>query len=88
MQPRHIARARSFAPDDLKVIFRAFDDAWSEIAPKVGTDPVAVETARMVLATVVLGLAANTEPTGRDGLAALAVAVFCGKRGIEVGGTH
>jgi hypothetical protein len=75
-QPRQIARAASFAPDDLKVIFGAFDDAWSEIAAKVGTDPVAVETARLVLATVVLGLAANTELTECNGLAALAVAVF------------
>jgi hypothetical protein len=61
MQPRHIARAASFAPDELKVIFSAFDDAWSEIAPKVGNDPAAVETARMVLATVVLGQAGVAE---------------------------
>jgi hypothetical protein len=87
MQPRNIARAATFAPDDLKAIFSAFDDAWSEIAPKVGNDPAAVETARMVLATVVLGLAANTEPAASDGLAALAVAVFCGQRRIEVGGS-
>jgi hypothetical protein len=86
MQPRHIARTACFAPDDLKAIFRAFDDAWSEVAPKVGTDPVAVETARMVLATTVLGLAANTAPMAPEGLAALAVAVFCGRRRIDVDG--
>ena len=85
MKPRQLARAACFTPDDLKVIFRAFDDAWSEIAPKVGNDPAAVETARMVLATIVLGLAANTQPTARNGLEALAVAVFCGRRTIEIG---
>jgi hypothetical protein len=80
MQPRQIARATSFGPDELRVIFRAYDDAWSEIAPTVGHDPAAVEAARMVLATIVLGLAANTEPMAPTGLAALAVALFCGKR--------
>src|SRR5262245_18806314 len=44
MEPRQPARPTSFGPDDLRVIFRAYDDAWSEIAPKVGTDPAAVET--------------------------------------------
>jgi len=80
MQPRQIARPASFGPDELRVIFKAFDDAWSEIAPKVGTDPDAVEAARMVLATIVLGLASNTEPMAPTGLAALAVALFCGRR--------
>ena len=83
MQPRHVTRASSFAPDDLKLIFGAYDDAWREIAPKIGADPVAIETARMVLATIVLGFAANTEPMARDGLTALAVAVFYGKRQIH-----
>jgi len=80
MQPRQKARPASFGPDDLRVIFRAYDGAWSEIAPKVGHDPSAVEAARMVLATIVLGLAANTEPMAHTDLTALAVALFCGKR--------
>jgi hypothetical protein len=67
------------------MIFRAFDDAWGAIAPKVGSDPVAVETARMSLATIVLGVAANTGPATTEALTALAVEVFCGKRRIEVG---
>jgi hypothetical protein len=85
MQPRHIARAPCFEPDDLRVIFRAFDDAWNEIELKIGTDPAAIETARMVLATIVLGFAANTEPSARDGLSALAVAAFCARRRVETG---
>ena len=83
MEPRYLTRATCFAPDDLKLIFKAYDDTWREIAPKIAPDPVAIETARMILATIVLGLAANTEPVARNGLSALAVAVFCGKRRID-----
>lgn len=78
MQPRQIARPTSFGPGDLRVIFRAYDEAWSEIAPKINTDPAALEWARMSLATIVLGLA-NADPAGSNGLRALAVAVFCDK---------
>jgi hypothetical protein len=78
MQPRQIARPTSFGPEDLRVIFKAYDDAWSEIAPKINTDPAALERARMSLATIVLGLA-NAEQAGFSGLGALAVAVFCNK---------
>jgi hypothetical protein len=60
------------------VIFRAYDDAWSEIAPKIGVNPMAVERARMSLATIVLGLA-NADQAGANGLKALAVAVFCNR---------
>ena len=83
MQPREIARPTSFGPDDLKVIFKAYDDAWREIAPKIGTDPVDVESARMALATIVLGLgdAYVIEP---DRLRTVAVAVFCNKHRIDV----
>jgi hypothetical protein len=78
MQPRQAAWATCFAPDELSLIFKAYDDAWREVAPTIGSDPLAIETARMILATVVLGLAANAEPMARNGLSALAVAVFCG----------
>jgi hypothetical protein len=73
MQSHRIARPTSFGPTELKMIFRAFDDAWGAIAPKVGSDPVAVETARMSLATIVLGMAANTGPATTEALTALAV---------------
>lgn len=83
MQHRHLVRATSFEPDALRAIFRAFDDAWGEIAPKIRTEPIAVERARTSLAGIVLGLAANTEPTAPNGLRALAVTVFCAKHRIE-----
>lgn len=78
MQPRQIARPASFGPDELRTIFAAYDAAWSEIAPKINRDPVALECARMSLATIVLGLA-NTDQAGSRGLGALAVAVFSSK---------
>lgn len=83
MQHRQIARPTSFGPDELGVIFRAYDQAWSEIGPKVSNDPLAAEWARMSLATIVLGLA-NADQAGSNGLRALAVAVFCQKHRIEL----
>ena len=83
MQPRQIARATSFEPRALKMVFRAFDDAWSEIAPRLSTNPVVVEAARATLATIVLGLA-NSEPITTDGLRTVAVAMFCAKYRIEL----
>jgi hypothetical protein len=85
MGPRQIVRAASFGPDVLKVIFKAFDDAWSDIAPRMSTDPVAVESARMSLATIVLGVA-NADAVAPDGLRKMAVAVFCAKHRLEVDG--
>jgi hypothetical protein len=83
MEPRQIGRASSFEPDELKVIFAAFDGAWGEIAPKISTAPAVVEAARMSLATIVLGLA-SPRPVAPDGLRTMAVAVFCAKHRIEV----
>src|SRR5215470_3711407 len=77
-------RPASFGPDALKVIYKAYDDAWNEIAPKVSIEPCAVEWAKMSLATIVLGLG-NTDAITADGLRAMAVAVFCAKHRIEVG---
>src|SRR5262245_50665871 len=82
MQPRQIVRAVSFGPEDLKVIFTAFDNAWTEIAPSIGTDPMMVEAARSSLATIVLGVA-NADAIAPNGLTMMAVAVFCAKHRIE-----
>jgi hypothetical protein len=82
MQPRQMARPASFGPDELRVIFAAYDAAWREIALKVGTDSATTETARLALATIVLGLAGNKPATPKT-LAAMAVAVFCANRRID-----
>jgi hypothetical protein len=47
----------TFGPEALKVIGQAFDAAWAEIASEVGTDPVAIEAARLKLANAVLNVA-------------------------------
>jgi hypothetical protein len=78
MQPRQIGRTTSFDPDALKMIFAAYDAAWSEIAPKISTEPAAVESARSELATIVLGLG-SANVLKPDRLGTTAVAVFCSK---------
>jgi hypothetical protein len=83
MQSRQIVRATSFGPDALKLIFKAFDEAWSEIAPKMGSDPNAVEAARMTLASIVLAFASAGTITA-DGLRTVSVAAFCAKYRLEV----
>jgi hypothetical protein len=47
----------SFTPDVLAAICRAFDDAWSMLAPTAGDDPREVEGARLELANAVLAVA-------------------------------
>jgi hypothetical protein len=41
----------------LTVLFKAFDDAWEQLAPKHGDNPLAIEAARLKLANVILSLA-------------------------------
>jgi hypothetical protein len=47
----------SLGPDALKVIGRAFDAAWLQIAGNFGDDPRDIERARYRLATAVLSVA-------------------------------
>jgi hypothetical protein len=57
MKARKLIDGASFGPDALKVIGKAFDDAWLEIAANFGTDPLQIETARLRLAEAVLSVA-------------------------------
>jgi hypothetical protein len=63
MKARQLAGGAAFGPDVLKVLFKAFDDAWQEIKPSVSIRPRAQEAARLHLANVILGLA---KPDTRD----------------------
>ena len=72
MEARQLISTATFPPETLHVLFDAFDGAWNELAPEVGIDPEAVETARSELATIVLGLA-GADPIERDRLKADAV---------------
>ena len=46
----------SFGPAHLRVIFKAFDEAWLEIAPHVSNHPDAIQAARMKLANCAIEL--------------------------------
>jgi len=56
MKARNLIGNASYAPEHLKVLFTAFDQAWESIAVDVGTNPVAVEAARLKLANIILSL--------------------------------
>jgi hypothetical protein len=59
MKARALIGGASFDPNTLKVLYKAFDDAWEEIAPEVSGRPQAIEAARIKLAEIVVGLAHN-----------------------------
>jgi tartrate dehydratase beta subunit/fumarate hydratase class I family protein len=48
-------------PDELKILFKAFDKAWEIIAPTTSGRADAIEATRMRLANVILGLASGGE---------------------------
>jgi hypothetical protein len=60
MKARFLIETASLGPDDLKIAYQAFDDAWSQIAARYKS-PDAVEIARMRLATLILSLVADTK---------------------------
>src|SRR4051794_19486507 len=47
----------SYSPDVLKLLARAFDEAWEEIAESYGTSQGAIAAARFMLASAVLAAA-------------------------------
>jgi hypothetical protein len=75
MKARQLIGGTAFPPDELTVIFGAFDDAWAEVAADVSSDAQSVETARMTLAGIVLTLA-RVGPLDRMGLKNAAVDAF------------
>ena len=59
MQARTLIADSSYGPDTLKVLFQAFDEAWKEVAPLTGQNEMAVEAARLRLASIVLTVATS-----------------------------
>ena len=57
MRARHLIEGASFAPDALKAIGQALDEAWKEIACNFGNDPAEIEVARVKLAKALLSVA-------------------------------
>jgi hypothetical protein len=56
MKARQIVESGSFGPDTLNVAYQAFDEAWASIAAHFGTDPMAIEAARIKLANAILAV--------------------------------
>ena len=56
MKARELIRNASYGPEHLKVLFTAFDQAWESMAGDVGTEPLAVESTRLKLASIILSL--------------------------------
>ena len=75
MPIRKLIDSTSFAPETLDVIFRAFDLAWAEVAPRFGNDPTAIEFARNRLAQIVMAQS-PPEPTDPLPIKTAAVAAF------------
>ena len=57
MKARALIANASFGPAHLKVIGKAFDDAWEQVAPSVSTGAAVIEAARLRLANIILNLA-------------------------------
>lgn len=81
MKARQLLSATSFAPDQLRVLFEAFDQAWATIAAGVGDDPQAIETARLKLANLVLSLARDGDVDDPERLRNAALQLLSGSRG-------
>jgi hypothetical protein len=57
MKARQLISAGMYGPDTLKVLFKAFDDAWEAMASTITDGAGATEAARLKLANVILSLA-------------------------------
>lgn len=57
MKAQQLIADAIFDPAQLKAIRKAFDDAWTRIAPQVSQRPEAIEAGRLNLASIVLSLA-------------------------------
>jgi hypothetical protein len=57
MRVREVFESATYGPDQIKIMSEALETVWVRIAPSIGPDPQAVETARLRLARVILDLA-------------------------------
>jgi hypothetical protein len=57
MRAHQLIGGASYGPDQLGVLFEAFDQAWEAIAADIGDDRSAIETTRIKLANLILSLA-------------------------------
>lgn len=57
MIARQILADAALGPDTLKVLYKAFDDAWEQIEPSASISAEVREAARLKLANIILVLA-------------------------------
>jgi hypothetical protein len=57
MEARELIAKSAYGPDQLKILFMAFDEAWDMIAADVDDRPEAIQAARLKLANLLLTLA-------------------------------
>jgi hypothetical protein len=81
MKARQLLSGASFAPDQLRVLFEAFDRAWAATAAEAGDDPQAIEAARLKLANVILTLARNGNVDDPEQLKNAALQLLSGRNG-------
>ena len=78
MKARQLIDGASFGPEALKVMCRAFDEAWQSIQGNFGNDPQDIERARLRLARALLSVASedcrDVEALKRGALEAMALA--------------
>ena len=65
MKARALLGSLVLQPEELRIVFKAFDDAWEQMAPEIGARPEDIETARLKLAELVIGLASNGKRDAR-----------------------
>jgi hypothetical protein len=59
MKVRSIIGKAPFRPETLKILFRAYDDAWAAVPANFGDDPSVIERARVRLADALLSVASE-----------------------------
>jgi hypothetical protein len=60
MRARQLIAAAAFAPQIVRAMEQAFDQAWSEIAGNFGDSPSEIQSARLNLARAMLSVASET----------------------------
>lgn len=76
MKARQLIGKASYGPDELKILFQAFDAAWDIIAPGISGRASAIEAARLTLADIVLGLGADGKRRDDKELTEAAIQAF------------
>jgi hypothetical protein len=54
MKARQLIASAAYSPDQIKIIAKAFENAWEQVALLVSKHPDAIEAARLTLAEIVL----------------------------------